>query len=264
MLKLIKYEIKTIQKEFFMMIGVAILLNLALLTRINAWGKDVILVLSLLVCFGVAVVAFIYSIFTFSRELKHDTGYLLYTIPKTGYSILGSKLISALIIIFLTVIVGLLMTLFVSFIAFGSYFSKGLNDYFKVSGTWGSLNTIKLILVIVVDLIIVIIGYCGTLLSIYFSAAISKVILNRRKFAGLLSFIIFIIVNLIGGKIYDILFNALPANINPYMKVLNNVNNPEPTVLLIPVNIAGGIFELIFTVGLFIATAYILEKKIDL
>lgn len=267
MLKLIKYEFKTISKEFLIILGAIILLNLALMTRINVWSDNAVIGLSFLICFGAAVAVFIYNIIIYTRDLKQDTGYLLFTIPKNGYAILGAKLSSALIVMVAAMILGCIMVFFVGVIAMGNFdaFVKAFTDLKNMN----NINIFKFILVVIVDAIIVILWYIEFLLTIYLAITISKVIMNGRKFSGLVSFLIYIIINLITGKVYELLSKAIPKTINPYVTSYGNgvshlSNVDDPSILLIPVNWAGGIFYLIVMIGLFVGIGYMIEKKIDL
>lgn len=267
MLKLIKYEFKTIGKEFLIILGAIILLNIALMTRINVWSNDAVTGLSFLIAFGAAVAVFIYNIMIFTRDLKRDTGYLLFSIPKSGYTILGAKLSSSLIVMIVAMILGAIMTFFVGVIALGNFdsFIKSFTELKSMT----NVSIFQLVLVIIVDAIIVLLGYVECLLNIYLAVTISKVIMNGRKFSGLVSFLIYIIINLITGKIYELLSKAIPQTINPYITTYNDsyshlATTNDPSILLIPVNWAGGIFYLMVIIGLFIGIGYMLEKKIDL
>lgn len=267
MFKLIKYEIKTISKEFLIVLAAIVFLNLALMTRINVWQESTLTMLSFLICFGASVVAFIYNITIFTRDLKQDTGYLLFSIPKSGYSILGAKLISSLIVIIVSTIVGGIMTFLLVIVAMGNF-----NDFVKALTQFKSMANVsmaKVTLVLIIDAIISILMYVYLLLTIYFSISTSRAIMNKRKFSGLVSFLIFISINLITGKIYEVLANAIPKTINPYFSLIDDTymhsaNTNDPFMLLLPVNWAGGIFNIIVMVALFIGIGYILEKKIDL
>lgn len=267
MFKLIKYEIKTISKEFLIILGVIVLLNIALMTRIHVWSNDAIVGLSFLILFGASVAAFIYNIITFTRDLKQDTGYLIFSIPKSGYSILGAKLISSLIVMILVSIVGGIMMFLVGVVALGNFdaFLSAFTDLKNVT----NLDIFKFILVLIADAIIGILLYVQLLLVIYFAVSTSRAIMNKRKFSGLVAFLIFIVTNIIVGKVYQLICEALPKTINPYVTIygdsyLNSTTGSDPSILLMPVDIAGGIFYIIIMIGLFVGIGYILEKKIDL
>lgn len=267
MLKLIKYELKTISKEFLILLGVVVLLNLALMTRINAWGDDAIMGLSFLIWFGVCVGAFIFNIIMFTRDLKQDTGYLVLTLPRSGYQILGAKLISALIVSAATAILGGVVFLFMVAVPLGKY--DGIINALHQITKDPTVNTFALYRNLFVDLIISIAGYTSTLLIIYFSCVISKMIMNKRKYSGFVSFLIFIVINLVYGKLYQLISKAFPKTLNPYVTYTGDPitvasGKGSVDILLLPVNVVGGIFSLLVTVGLFMGTAYIMERKLDL
>jgi|GEM_PF-734110 len=267
MLKLIKYEFKTISREFLIILGAIILLNIALMTRINVWRDITIIGLSFLISFGAAVAVFIYNIIIFTRDLKRDTGYLLFSIPKSGYTILGAKLGSSLIVMIVAMLLGCIMTFLVGVVAMGNFdaFIKAFTEIKNMN----NVDIFKFVLIIIVDAIIAVLMYAEMLLVIYLSVTISKVIMNGRKFSGLVAFLIYIITNLITEKIYELLSRAIPKSINPYDTFyidshphLATAN--DPSVLLFPVNWAGGIFYLVVMIGLFMGIGYMIEKKIDL
>lgn len=267
MFKLIKYEFKTISKEFLIILGAIILLNIALMTRINVWADATIMGLSFLICFGAAVAVFIYNIVIFTRDLKQDTGYLLFSIPKSGYTILGAKLISSLIVMIVAMLLGCIMAFFIGVVAMGNFNSviKAFTELKNMTG----VSMVKFVLVLIVDAIISILIYVLFLLTIYFSITISKVIMNGRKFSGLVAFLIYIIADLIIGKLYDLLSRAIPQSINPYINALGDpysrlATANDPSILLIPVGWVGGIFYLVVMIGLFMGIGYMIEKKIDL
>lgn len=267
MFKIIKYEIKTISKEFLIILAAIVLLNLVLMTRINVWKDTTLIMLTFLICFGAGVVAFIYNITMFTRDLKQDTGYLIFSIPKSGYSILGAKIISSLIVMIASLAVSVIMSFLLGVVGMGNWdeFIRSFTDPRNIP----DINTFKLILVLIVDALIAVTAYVQLLLIIYFSISISRTIMNKRKFSGLVSFLIFVVVNLVTGKLYELISRAIPKTINPYVtfygnSIVNSNGANSLSVLLFPVNWAGGIFYIILMIALFIATGYILEKKIDL
>ena len=116
MFNLVKYELKGYYKDFIIAIGIIALVSLGLLTRINVWQDQSIGGISFMLSFAAMVVVFIWNIKIFSRDMYEDSGYLLCTLPQTGYSILASKLITALS---QSIIVGIVAMLF-NYIVFQS------------------------------------------------------------------------------------------------------------------------------------------------
>lgn len=248
MLKLIKYEIQTVWKDLLVVLAIILLLNLALLTRINVWKGDLVFGLSCLIYFGGLVAIFIGNIRMFTRDLKEDTGYLLFTLPQSGYSILGEKLIVVLISLVLTSIVGII------FVGFTS--SLANIDLFNGFG-FGT------VLQIIGDLY----QYISLIVLIYFIIAFTKMIMKGKRLSGLLEVAIFTAFGFLSYEIEKLVAEILPyrANIaggSVNLQISEQVKNVSYTN--VSFNIANGVFELIVTIVLFAVTAYILEKKIEL
>ena len=93
MFKLVKYELRA---NFLTIIGICITVivaNLLLMTKKDTWS---VAVPALSVCFtiGALIVIFIASLKIMSQYLHGDSGYLLFTLPQSGKSIMASRLIA--------------------------------------------------------------------------------------------------------------------------------------------------------------------------
>lgn len=248
MLKLIKYEIETVWKDILVVLAIIALLNLALLTRVNVWKSELIFGLSCLILFGGLVAIFIGNIRIFTRDLKDNTGYLLFTLPQSGYSILGEKLIVSLIEVVLTSIVGMI---------FIGAFSNIAN--IKLFNDFGLGSALQ----IIVDLY----EYMSIIVIIYFIIAFTKMIMKGRRLSGLVEVAIFGVFGFLSYQIEKIMEGILPYRANIAGGALNlQISDQVKNVSYsnVSFNIANGIFELVVTIILIVATAYILEKKIEL
>ena len=107
MLKFIKYEIKG---NYRFILGILALVLIASsiiqavifrdvrsgdITFSGGLFEGMISLVSILVLFGAALVAFINIVGSFKKELYDDRGYLTFTLPLSGHQILGVKLIVA-------------------------------------------------------------------------------------------------------------------------------------------------------------------------
>lgn len=72
MFKLLKYDLKGYFKDFIIMACSIIILNLALLTRINVWSSDAIFSLSMLIGFVASIIVVVWNVTVFSRDLYGD------------------------------------------------------------------------------------------------------------------------------------------------------------------------------------------------
>ena len=97
MFKLIKYELRS---TFLTILGICIsviIANLFLMTKKDSWDMNAVTGLSVCLIIGAIIVIFISSLKIMSKYLHEDSGYLLFTLPQSGTSIITSRLITALI-----------------------------------------------------------------------------------------------------------------------------------------------------------------------
>ena len=111
MKKYMKYEIKGSYKFILGIIAILIIASTIIQWNIKV-GMDkaltfgdgtptslagIMMGLSVLVIFGAFLVAAFHIIGSFRKELYEDRGYLTFTLPLSGYQIVGSKLIVAIL-----------------------------------------------------------------------------------------------------------------------------------------------------------------------
>lgn len=227
--------------------------------------------LAAFVIFGAYLTAFIYIINSFRKELYEDRGYLTFTLPLSGNKIVGGKLIVALL--WYTVL-GLGILLYNALLAIILYGSTDwfdaikyiLNQFSGLSNGVVSIGIISIVSIIV------------TLITMYFSIAISRVSVKNKKMGGLW-FLIFLILNGI--------LSYLTLKISGWFPYYLNVNNfkifHRYSIIAMPgitegigqmmlfgtnynayVNIIGNLAQILIGVLIFTGTGYLIEKKIDL
>lgn len=254
MFNLIKYELKGYYKDFIIAIGLIALVSLFLISRANVWQVQSITALSFMVSFAAAVVVFIWNIRTFSRDMYEDTGYLLLTLPQRGYSILASKLISSLI---QSLVVGAVTLLF-NYIVLRSTSKMDINFSIMLTDITRNINPSFVLFIILATFL----EYFYFLIVIYFSITLSKVAIKKKKVGKLSSFIIFIIISIVFGKLTQFLTTTFPKSIN-----LNILSSSSHLFMqgaqLMPINIAVAVFNIIVFILMFLATSYIIENKLD-
>jgi hypothetical protein len=252
MINLIRYELKGYAKDFIITFGIIFILNILLYTRIGVWEEPSIGVASYMISFAVMIGVFIWNITLFTRDMYNDSGYLLFTLPETGYSILGSKILTSLI---QNIIVGV-VAVFFNFIVF----TRILPNWKEIlSKTLGVLNP-GLVLFAIMSSIIYFLYFLTT---IYFSISLSKVAIRNKKFGKLSAFIIFVVLSIVVGELTSTIMKVFPEDFTI------NIISAKSQLLMqsmhgIEINIASIIFNAILFVVLFLATSFILENKIDL
>lgn len=225
--------------------------------------------LSILVIFGGFLTAFIYIIGSFRKELYEDRGYLTFTLPLTGNQILGGKFIVAIL---WHVVLGISIAAYnilLAIILFGSYWSDIVIDIFHLVD-YGVLSFG----------IVSILSAIMTLILIYFSIALSRVSIRNKK-VGSLWFIIFLILNALAGYFVFKSSTLIPYFLNlDSFKILHfsqlnlditgSFNSGIGDMIIFGnnyqayINISGILSHVLISVLAFLATGYLIEKKIDL
>ncbi|MDF2884555.1 MAG: hypothetical protein K0R54_5122 [Clostridiaceae bacterium] len=244
---IIKYELRGQIKNIMGMLIVLSFVNLVILYYSKVLTIQGSAALTLVTGFAAFIAVLIAGIKTFTKDLYEDTGYLLYQTPTKGIYIVGGKIIFSVIqVIFLTLISILFMLPYILQVDDLPY------------------PTFKSIVYIGAACIFM---YSFLLASIYFSAAVSKLIARSKKWGKLSGFLIFIIFWTLFGNVSDFLSNIFNYNINFNMLTFKSsfagayASFSAPSVSL---NIISMIFQVVVFVLLLIGTSYIIEQKIDL
>ncbi|MCB2295228.1 hypothetical protein LGK95_17225 [Clostridium algoriphilum] len=250
MFKLVKYELRA---NFMTIVGICItviIANLLLMTKKGNWDIAVP-ALSTCLIIGAAIVIFISSLQIMSKYLYENTGYLLFTLPQSGMSIMASRLITSLIQISFVVLVSGLM----------SYLT--LTD--KISFSF--LKNIKINQVIYYSMsyIFMIISFLSI---IYFCMVIGKVALKGKKLGKIGSFVIFIVLSMVISWLSFKLTTMLPQtlNLSNFSISSNDILSSDFSVSggALNINIASTIFDILTFVGFFMYTSYLIDNKLDL
>jgi len=259
MLNLIKYEFIRKYRLISMILITILAINLFLLTR-GVGGSMLFLVLSPIVLYVFYLADIIR---TYSDDLNKKTGYMLFMTPNSGYKIISSKLLTAVIEGF-----ALLLVYFILILINGTYIiiSKGNEiDYSQIIKAVDNLLSGSLgfnlghVLVFLLAALAFLIAFITT---VYTAMTIRKSIFSEIKFGGLFSFIIFLLINwvlsFLSSKFYDI--------ITPYYDTVDNISSTGRVsagglaMILLPM-IAVLIIQAVALTGI---SGYLLEKKINL
>ncbi len=260
MFNLIKYEIIGRYKSIAMLIIISVLGNLLLLLRPFGWPDGALFGFSTFIAIVVSAVLFIWCIGIFSQDIYTDKGYLTFTLPKSGYSIIASKLIvTCIFYIVIEIISGLSMY----------YYGSRLADIGKLLDTAGiRLNIGACILIILWS---VLIGTALSFIKIYFAITITRLSIFKNKLGKFMAFVSYVILAIIYGIITWGLEKLLPQefNIKLFTSVSGNIgtlqgSNTDIITKGFTVNTSNFVFSIVLFIVLFIGTSYLVEKKIDL
>ena len=234
MFNLIKYELRGKLLTIFGICITVIMGNLFLMTKISSWeiGAPV---LSTFLGVGALVLICISSLTLMSDYLYDDQGYLLFTLPQSGVSIMTSRLIAAVIQISIVTMVSLLM--------------------FCLLDQGRLLNAI-LQQVEIHEIFYSILMHLWTIVSaltfIYFCMVVGKIALKGKKLGKIGSFIIFFLLSIVKAGLTIVISNSFPQIVELH------------SVTTMTMNIGSTIFDVIIVAMLFMATSYLLEHKVDL
>ena len=234
MLNLIKYEVRG---KLLTILGICLTViigNLFLLTKVSSGGIGVPL-LSTILGVGALIVISLSTLTLLSDYLYDDQGYLLFTLPQSGVSILASRLIAAVLQISIVAIVSVGMFCLIDQ-------GRIWNGMLQGMGVRELLYSILMYLWTIVS----------TLTFIYFCMVLGRIALKGKKIGKIGSFIIFFVLSIIRNGL-----TFLIANFFPQMVQLDSVTT-------VTMNIGSTLFDIITFGILFMATSYLLEHKVDL
>lgn len=255
MLNLIKYEFTKKLKYIAMLLIVSVILCTVLAIKYSDTGFIIYLSFFPVIMF-IIYIADVVS--TYNKDLSQTSGYMLFMTPNSGYKIVWSKVITAIL-----EGIGILILYFILMLCYSGYLSikYGLNfeafsikdiSYFidiflnSLGITFGHLVLIATIIFVYVVRFI---------LTIYTSITIQRSILSNVKGSGILSFIIFIILNFVFMYIMIKFSNFFSTNVDVMaLSAYESLVKTMPVLLLLILEIV------IMSVG----SGYLLEKRINL
>ncbi len=262
--KLFKYEIKGSFKGFIAIFISAVLLNLFMLFTINSDGVRV--GLSIFIWSVAFLFVLIFNINSFKRELYESRGYLTFTLPIHGRQYVIVKMISAFLWFTVTYI---LMQICLYIVG-------------EISIPRDILIPLRAVLyskqITIVSITVGLLWMFDIMLLIYVSITITKVGLKKGKLSGFVGFIIFIIVSFLKVSLLNFLIRILPYSLEIKTRSLDILSTQgQISVMSLPggslvgfgngfvqFNIAGCIFSILVIIGIFVATSYLIDNKIDL
>lgn len=254
MFNLIKYELQGIYKQILGVMIVMLVLSLLLYSRIGTWQDASIISLAVLITMSALIWSFIVSIKIYSKYMYDDSGYLMFTLPKTGYSILGSRILIA--------VLDLWVTLGMSFLILKGILNKVITNQVIREQLKTSLRTIT-----TSDIFFMIVMFTFTwiftMMLIYFCITLSKIVLNRKKIGKFGSFITFIIFTIVLGNFTPWLQKTFPQSID-FFANKGNMSLGAYNSTIGSINIATMLFEIALVVGFFFSVSYFIDKKLEL
>lgn len=266
MLKLIKYEFVKKSKLLLILLITAIIANLAIAIAFGDTGVGLFLGFT---PFALIVLYLYELIRTYSDDLNKKTGYMLFMTPNSGYKIIGSKLIFIItegLILFVSYLIFLIVNIIALALKATGDFSEithAINEMIRAinSGVIAQfgMNLGDVLLIVLMILVSAVVFA----LIVYSAMTIRKSIFSNIKYGGLLSFIIFIGLNYVYGKLANLVsiafqFEVVTERINTNF----TMTYPSSAMFeLFGITIA---FNIIISILLILGSGYLIEKKINL
>ncbi|NYB75981.1 hypothetical protein HZF24_17675 [Sedimentibacter hydroxybenzoicus DSM 7310] len=259
MLNLIKYELIKKYKLFSIAIIFSLGLNVYHMTK--GAGGSIFFIAFFPMIAGILYIVDVIRMY--SDDLNKKSGYMLFMTPNSGYKIIVSKLITSVIEGFAIL---LIYFIFILINGVNIAISSGTEIVYSqiirlvnslLSGSFGiNLGHIFVFLFAVLTFIIAFIT------TVYAAMTIRKSIFSEVKFGGLLSFIIFMLLNWVISSLSGNFFEA----ISPYYESISNtmsmgrISPADLAMVMLPM-IGVSIFQIVALTGV---SGYLLENKINL
>ena len=264
--KLLKYELKATSRVFIPLyiaiLVVSIVNGLSLnLEILNIQGLATIVLMCLFI--SLFVITIVVTIQRFNKNLLKDEGYLMFTLPVSSKHLVLSKYLTSLIWTFLSFVVAFLSFTIIFMIPTYKYFdfSYFINEFNLLFSNMLNLNILGQFLKII---LLMIISYTIFIFNVYLALSVGQLPIFNR-FRNVSSFIGFLVINLLisyAQNIVSLFVNDASVNI----EAIDNINYAISSVTSIVskgLNIAI-VINLIIILVLFVATTYILDKKLNL
>ncbi len=247
MMTLLKYEIYRRWRWLVLRYAALIIIGTILLNRVSSpvyqyefigesIGKFA------LTSLAIFIIIIVEGINMLKEDLFEECGYLTFTIPKKGRTILASKLV----LLFLQLSFWAIIS-----VGFGSMFFSKLPSHVMVQ-----IET-QINFYFFPTVLFLLTAFFNFVLMIHFSLTLTKTLLVNKKYSGILSVGIFILLAYLIEKVYY----------GPFLNQIKHVSmeiGSRSNISLLSGGYTAVFLNLILIAIFFAATAYLLEKKINI
>lgn len=258
MIKLMKFEFLRKRLWFLMAFGLMFLVQLAVSYQYyqveagfrSYYAADLVLIylVSLLVCF---TLLFLIDLITlFRNDFFKKEGYMLFMTPHSGYKILGSKLLFALLEGIVIALVYVLVAAVNIRMVYGPNALMGISLDLEFYPLVAKISALFIVSVV------------EFALTVYLAFALFKSLINNTRFKGLITFFIFVGIGLLKSQFSGLVIqltmdrsyfeNAVYYSFTEFLAILNQL-----------IHIGIGL-SLVMAAFMFWATGYLIERKINL
>ena len=245
MLKLLKYEIKgQYRMTAALLVGIIVINFLAISqgSRISHLGLWMV---SLVLCVLSVTLSFVFAVESFNNDVYMKNGYLLFTLPQKSIKIIGSKLIFAVLQLWMLLCMSAVF-LYVN--------GKRCEGYKLEAKIWNILN----------EYIYISLMFIFLLVMVYFCTAIANSIIKRKKIGKTVTFIVVITFLVLLTKVNTVIANYFPKAITNFRTIcITSFSGNHVSGIVGYVNTAVIIVNGILLVAIFAVTVYLMDKKME-
>lgn len=215
MLKLMKYEVRKQLMSKLLLLALLLLLEVYFLYGVIAVNQETtmraVLFLAILAFAGIFYVSF-ECIMTYNNDLRTKQSYMLFMVPESTFSVMGAKILSAMLQIIVTSAV------------FGAV---AFADVFAVAARFAEvdqfLETVKMVLhqffsldidagVIAISIAEVVIGWISVVILAMLAITLSATFMANSKLRGVVSFVVFLAIEVVVANIRSTATKPLSGN----------------------------------------------------
>lgn len=262
MVKLLKYELIRSKNVLLItlvtMLGIEALFLLGFFFDIESLlGTSV----TLLVFAGLGgFLAFlIYAVSRFYTDLKNKHGYMLFLTPRNSYQIVGSKVINSFLVMLVGVVLYIGMVVLDISLAVEAAEDSNLLVLMFESLT-GELDWS--IWLVPLEYII---GWFNMILTIYFAITLTFTFFSDKKYKGWLSFAVYLGLNMAISFVTNLVMTPVMNNLLYSLESMETYSYAEFMSGGGLLYLGGAVLlELVIAVGMYLATSFLMEKKLNL
>lgn len=225
MFKLSKYEIRKNILGLVIMFGAIAGLEIYFLisaflenARHTAISSSFLIMSSVIAYFGVLI----YGVASYSKELNRKTGYMTFMTPVSSFSIIGSKLISTLIVgIFFVALLGILAMIDMAIVENVFPQTKVFSDFIDaIARSFGS-NAGKIWISVGIGIFSMLIESFAIVAIAYMSITLTATIFQNKKWKGLVSVLIFILIMIAVVKLAGLIPDIYTTPVKWFQAIIN-------------------------------------------
>lgn len=274
LLKLIKYDFKATYIKFLTTFGIFSLVAIIIPLILILVNKDAAMIMSafcsMLLIGALAIVNLVFLIQFYHKNLYSNEGYLMSTLPTNGYFLMLSKTIVATV---WTIIANILECL--ALYVFCRISILQIPDADKTISDFLSMLNFDIVRSVASFILLMFISTVCTQVVLYFCVSLSNLPV-LGKFGTFLGFVAFFVISIIKTNIASLIFNVQPISFSitesyqgslPGTYVTQILQSTADAISKIPytqIFDTCSVIELVFAVGFFFLTSYLIGKKISL